>query len=103
VLNRLIAFISYHEDTTFHVLILGEFGMKESWTKLLIVVPLPRVKWPIRVGAKGEIFFIRKDKEVVRLDLSTQMIVELGYKGAGPSSQITMYKECNLPIGEISN
>jgi hypothetical protein len=55
------------------------------------------------VGAKGEILFIRKDKEVVWLDLSIQMIVELGYKGAGPSSQITMYEECNLPIGGISN
>jgi hypothetical protein len=55
------------------------------------------------VGAKGEIFFIRKDKELVWLDLSSQMFVELGYKGAGLSSQITMYKECNLPIGGISN
>jgi molecular chaperone HtpG len=108
VLNRSITFISYHEDTTFHISILGEFGMKESWTKLLIVGPLPSVKWPIGVGAKGEIFFISKDKELVWLDLSTQMIVELGFKGAGPigvmfSSQITMYKESILPIGGISN
>ena len=33
VLNRFIALISYHENmTTFHISILGEPDMKESWT-----------------------------------------------------------------------
>jgi molecular chaperone HtpG len=103
VLNGSIALISYHEDTTFHISILGEFGVEASWTKLLTVGPLPCVERPIGVGSKGEIFFVRKDKELVWLDLSTQMIVELGFKGVGCSSRITMYKECILPIGGISN
>ncbi|XP_045821554.1 F-box protein At1g11270-like isoform X1 [Trifolium pratense] len=81
VLNESIALISYHtETTTFHISILSEFGMKESWTKLFIAGPLPCVERPIIVGTKGEIFFIRKDEELVWLDLSTQMIRELGYK-----------------------
>ncbi|KEH31293.1 hypothetical protein MTR_4g094400 [Medicago truncatula] len=35
VLYESIALFSYHEETTtFHVSVLGELGMKESWTKL---------------------------------------------------------------------
>ncbi|CAJ2665391.1 unnamed protein product [Trifolium pratense] len=82
VLNGSIALISYHEETTiFHISILGEFCTKESWTKLLIVGPFTCIERPIGVGMKGEIFFIRKDGELVWLDLSTQMIAELGYIG----------------------
>ncbi|MCH93630.1 F-box/kelch-repeat protein [Trifolium medium] len=94
VLNGSIALISYHKETTiFHISILGEFCTKESWTKLLIVGPLSCVERPIGVGMKGEIFFIKKDGELVWLDLSTQMIAELGYKGeAVHSSEIIIYK-----------
>jgi molecular chaperone HtpG len=89
VLNQSIALISYLErTTTFHISILSEFGKKESWTKLLIVGPLFYVERPMGVGTKGEIFFIRKDKEVVWLDLSAQRIAELGYKGASSCSRI---------------
>jgi F-box interacting protein len=80
VLNGSIALISYHEErTTFHVSILGQLGFKESWIKLFMVGPLPCVERLIRVGTKGEIFFIKKDKEIAWFDLSKQMIEELGY------------------------
>jgi F-box interacting protein len=70
VLNGSIAFISYHKKTTtFHISILGEIGVEESWTKLFIVGPLYGVERPLGLGTKGEIFFIRKDKELVWLDL----------------------------------
>jgi hypothetical protein len=53
-----IALISHHEDTTtFLASILGEF-----------VGPLSGVQRPIGVGTKGEIFFLRKDEELVWLD-----------------------------------
>lgn len=99
VLNGYVALISYHEKmTTFHVSI----GMKESWSELFTFEPLPCVERPIRVGVKGEIFFKRKDKELVWLDLSTQLIEMLGCKGEG-CTQITIYKEGFLPLGGISN
>jgi molecular chaperone HtpG len=105
VLNESLALISYHEETTTcHISILSEFGMKESWTKLFIVGPLHCVKPPIIVGTKGEIFFIRKDEEIVWLDLSTQMIRELGYKQE-PYTRlwIIIYKDGGiLPIEGIS-
>ncbi|GAU43963.1 hypothetical protein TSUD_283900 [Trifolium subterraneum] len=101
VLNESVALISYHtETTTCHISILSGFGMKESWTKLLIVGPLPCVERPI-VGTRGEIFFIRKDDELVWLDLSTQMIRELGYKRE-PYTRlwIIIYKDGIIPIEE---
>jgi F-box interacting protein len=106
VVNGFIALISYHEDMTFHISIVGELGIEESWTKLLIVGPMPCVKYPIGAGTKGEIFFIREDEELVWFDLRKtfpQMTVELGYKGLGDTSQIIVYKENILPLGGISN
>jgi hypothetical protein len=98
-LNGSITLISYHKKTTtFHISILGEFGLEESWTKLLIVGPLSCVERPIGVGMKGEIVFVRKDKELVWLDLSTQMIAELGYKGGALPNWIIIYKESILAI-----
>jgi molecular chaperone HtpG len=101
VLNGFIALFSYHKDTTFHISILGEFGVEESWTKLLTIGPLPCVERPFGVGTKGEIFFVRKDEELAWLDLGTQMIVELGYKVDPYSSQIIIYKESILPFERI--
>ena len=104
VLNGSIALVSYHEETpNFHISILGEFGVKESWTKLFIVGPLSCVEHPIGVGTKGEIFFIRKDNELVWLDLSTQIIEELGYKANSPYCKIIIYKQNTLPFGGINN
>jgi len=104
VINDFIALISYHEETTtFHTSILGGLGMKESWTKLFILGPLSCIKRPIGVGMKGEIFFQRKDEELVWFDLSTQMIEELGYKARGCYTRIIIYKENILPIGGTSS
>jgi hypothetical protein len=85
----------------FHISILGEFGIKESWTKLLIIRPLFCVERPIGVGAKGEIFVLSEDEELVCLDISMQTVEELGFKEK--DCRIIIYKESNLPIGGISN
>jgi molecular chaperone HtpG len=96
VLNGSIALISYNEETTtFRVSILGQLGFKESWIKLFMVGPLPYIERPIGVGTKGDIFIIRKDKEVAWLNLSTQMIEVLGYTTENLHSdcRIINYKE----------
>jgi len=99
VLNGSIGWISnYAGTTTFHISVLGEVGVKESWTKLFIVGPLSCVEHPIGVGMKGNIFFIKKDNELVSYNLSTQRIEELGVKGGQFSSRIMVYKESLLPI-----
>ena len=65
-----------------------------------MVGPLPYVERPIGVGTNGEIFFVRKDKEVGWFDLSTQMIEELGYTVENLHCRIINYKENNLPFEE---
>ncbi|RZC12028.1 hypothetical protein D0Y65_012012, partial [Glycine soja] len=68
-------------NEVFHISILGELGVKASWTKFFIVGPLPCVDLPIgveskidihpiRVGMKGNIFFKRKDDELILFDKS---------------------------------
>ncbi|CAI8604998.1 unnamed protein product [Vicia faba] len=47
VLNGSIALISnYDDDIVFHISILGELGVTESWIKLYIYGPFPSLEWP---------------------------------------------------------
>jgi len=101
LLNGSIAFIKYDETTTFHINILGELGVKESWVKVFVFDPLPCIVRPIGAGKKGDIFFIKDDHELVWFDMSTQMIEELGVKGDKDFSHITIYKDSLLPIGGL--
>ncbi|XP_024636131.1 F-box protein CPR1 [Medicago truncatula] len=53
VLNGFVALISKHVKTTsFHIYVLGELGVRESWTKLFIIGPLPSVERPVGAGKK---------------------------------------------------
>ncbi|XP_058775064.1 putative F-box protein At5g62660 [Vicia villosa] len=104
-LNGFIAFITtdttnYGNTTsTIHISILGEYGMKESWTKLFIVESLPSyVDHPIGAGNKGDIFFKTKYKELVQFDLNTHKIEKLPVKGILHTSQILLYKKISLFI-----
>jgi len=105
VLNGSIGFISnYVESATFHISILGEVGLKESWIKLFIVDPLTCVEHPIGVGKNGDIFFRKKDNELVCFNLITQKTEELGVKGeTSQRCQIIVYEESLLPIERINN
>jgi molecular chaperone HtpG len=61
MLNGSIASISWYLHTsTFHISVLGELGVKESWTKLFVVGPLPYIAYPIGDGKNGHIFFRKK-------------------------------------------
>jgi len=82
VLNESIAWVSnYAKMTTFHISVLGEVGIKESWIKLFIISLLLDVEHPIEVGKKGDMFFRKKDNELVLFNLSNQRIEDLGIKG----------------------
>jgi len=55
LLNRSIALVLYYTETTiFHILILGELSVQESWTKTFIVGPIPCLKYPIGGGRKDD-------------------------------------------------
>jgi hypothetical protein len=107
VLNGLIAFISnYHDGTVFHISVLGELGVSESWVKLYIYGPLPSIQWPpIGFGKMGHMFIRKKDYDVVCVDLSTQIIEEVDIFTGGKTSSFIggLYKESLLSIGGSSN
>ncbi|KAK7401189.1 hypothetical protein VNO78_12510 [Psophocarpus tetragonolobus] len=97
-LNGSIALMSNDLDTfTFHISILGEVGVKESWTKLFVVGPLPNVKYPIRLEKKN-IFSKNKDGELAWFDLSTQKIEKLSIEGGKFCSRIIAYKGSHSSI-----
>lgn len=103
VLNGSIeCILNYVNTGIFHISILGEIGVKESWIKLFIVGSLSCVDHPIRIGKTGDIFFRKEDDELVSFNLSTQKIEELGVKGYS-LCQIIVYKESLLPIARINN
>jgi molecular chaperone HtpG len=96
LLNETVAMIStYLETGTFHISILGELGVRESWTKFLIVEHLPLIGRPIGVGNKSNILFFQKtDGKLACVDLSTKMIEEdLGVKGWLFGCNIGKYKK----------
>ncbi|GAU28407.1 hypothetical protein TSUD_257350 [Trifolium subterraneum] len=79
LLNGSIALILAYKGTiAFHISILGELGVKESWTKVFIIEPSPSLGYPIGVGRKGDVLLRKKDGELAWLNLNTQMIEDLG-------------------------
>jgi molecular chaperone HtpG len=103
LLNGSIAYINYIGKSTFHISILGELGIKESWTKLFIVGPLPCLDYPIGAGKKGNILFRKRDGELAWFDLSNEMIEEIGVITRHSYGKIVLHKESILPIGGIKN
>ena len=99
LINGFVYVISYYEGkTTFHISVLDEIGVRESWTKLFIIDLLPCVKRPIGGGKNGNIFFIKDKGELVCFDLGTLMIEELVVNGDLNMSQMVNYRENFLPI-----
>ncbi|GAU43401.1 hypothetical protein TSUD_254840 [Trifolium subterraneum] len=104
VLNESIALISNcFQASTFHISILSELGVKESWFKLFIVGPISFIECPIGVGKKGDICFKQKNDELVWIDLSTQIIDEIGVKGDKYCFQMGIYNESLLQIRGFNN
>ncbi|CAJ2669218.1 unnamed protein product [Trifolium pratense] len=102
VLNGYVAFISnYTQSNTFHISILGEIGVTESWVKLFIVCYVPPIKGPIGAGKKGDIFFRKEGCKLIYFNLSTQMIEELDCEEDKYWITLT-YKASLLPIGETN-
>ncbi|XP_022741870.1 F-box protein CPR30-like [Durio zibethinus] len=48
-------------DGCYDVWVLGELGLKNSWTKLFTIESLPPATTPLGVGSDGEIFFVNEE------------------------------------------
>ncbi|KAK7322623.1 hypothetical protein VNO77_26012 [Canavalia gladiata] len=51
--GSIVIILNFFMSNCFDISILGDVGVKESWTKLFTVGPLPCVEKPIGVGKKG--------------------------------------------------
>jgi molecular chaperone HtpG len=104
ILNGSIALVLNDMDTsTFHISILGEVGVKKSWTKLFVVEDLPCLEHFVGAGKKGKILFRREDGELLWFDLNTKMIDEFGVEAIKFDCYILFHKESILPIGGTYN
>ncbi|GAU28517.1 hypothetical protein TSUD_156740 [Trifolium subterraneum] len=104
LLNGSIALIlTYSETSMFHISILGELGIKDSWTKLFIIGPLPFLWNPIGAATKKKILFEKKDGGLVLFDLSNKTIEEICVIPNCTFCKTVLHKESNLPIGGIGN
>jgi molecular chaperone HtpG len=102
VLNGSVVVIVNHIETkSFHISILGEIGVKESWVRLFDIGPLSCIMRPIIVWNKGNII-VRKDDQLACFDLTTGVIEEIGVK-AEQFCHIFIYKKNLLPFGVIDN
>jgi molecular chaperone HtpG len=100
VLNGSIALITICEEmNTFYISVLGELGVKESWTKLYNICPLPSIERPIKSGKKGYIFPTSFYGKQVCFDFNFLMAEKLSLVGFKKS---IIYKESSLPIGGIN-
>jgi molecular chaperone HtpG len=102
-INGSIAFISnIVVSRSYHIWILGELGVKESWIKLF-VVDAPCRMHPFGVGIKSFIFFKKHDDDgIAWYDLSTQRTEEIKVKGESVGWDIIVYKENLLSFEGIN-
>jgi len=104
VLNGSIALISNHSKAInyFHIFILPELGVQDSWTKLFTVGPLDGVHCLIGAGNKADIIFVKYNNELACFDLKTQVSEEIGVQVVGLyGCQIAIYKKFSFPL-EVS-
>ncbi|CAJ2633562.1 unnamed protein product [Trifolium pratense] len=107
LLNESIALISIDlKMTTIQISILGELGVRESWTKLFTVTSLPCIGYPIGVGnLSNTVLFRKKDDKLVWIDLHTKMMEEIDVKLKNDVyfAYVGKYKKSFLPIGGMNN
>jgi F-box interacting protein len=107
VLNESIALISNDlEMATIDISILGELGVRESWTKLLTLTCLPSIEYPIGVGnLSNTVLFEKNDYKLAWIDLNTKMTEELDVKLENDVSFVFVgkYKKSSLPMGVLNN
>jgi F-box interacting protein len=81
--------------TYFHISILGELGVNESWTKLFVVESLPWIDRVVGVGKNGDMFLRTCDGELVLFDLNTGTMEDMGFKG-GYFYDTAIFKENHI-------
>jgi hypothetical protein len=88
----------------FRIWILGELGVKESWSKLFILGPSNCLVRSIGAGKKSHIFFrVVESDGLAWFDFSTMTGSEIWITGDSVCEQIVIYKENFLPLRGMKN
>jgi hypothetical protein len=69
-----------------------EFGVRESWTRLLSIrLPL-HLKSPLGFWKNGELFVVNSERQLVLYDLLAQTETNLQFEGSRNTFQVVDYK-----------
>jgi hypothetical protein len=104
VLNGSVSLIYNYDKMYFRIWILGELGVKESWSKLFILGPSNCLVRSIGAGKKSHIFFrVVESDGLAWFDFSTMTGSEIWITGDSVCEQIVIYKENFLPLRGMKN
>jgi F-box interacting protein len=105
VLNELVALAIYYVDTVlgsetcFDIWLLHEFGVEESWTKLITIGPLTQINRPLGFWKNEYSLFLENtDRQLVLYDFSTQEMTDLHIDGIPSSLQMLTYMESLVSV-----
>jgi len=95
-LRSSLAFIQYPLEgisRSFDVWVLGEYGVRESWTKQLSIGPILGARAPLAFWKNGELLFEDTRRKLVSYDPITQDTKELETRGVEHFLQVVPYQE----------
>ncbi|KAK9012594.1 hypothetical protein V6N11_040639 [Hibiscus sabdariffa] len=94
VWNGCIALVIYPREGTeksFEIYVMKEYGVRESWTKILTIGPLTKVEMPLAFWKNDEILMEGSDGLVVSYNLKRQELKDLPIYGVPKSFATLVY------------
>uniref|UniRef100_A0A2N9J528 F-box associated domain-containing protein n=1 Tax=Fagus sylvatica TaxID=28930 RepID=A0A2N9J528_FAGSY len=86
-------------ETCFDIWLLHEFGVEESWTKLITIGPLTQINRPLGFWKNEYSLFLENtDGQLVLYDFSTQEMTDLHIDGIPSSLQMLTYMESLVSV-----
>ncbi|XP_057955425.1 F-box/kelch-repeat protein At3g06240-like [Malania oleifera] len=97
LLDDMIGLVHYPWDesvttTSLSIWVMNEYGVGESWVKILTVGPVFGLYSPEGLWNNGEFLLQRRDGEVVSYDPTTQKVFTLQYAGETYGTPVIIYK-----------
>ena len=81
------------EETCFNIWVLFEFGVNESWTRLLRIGGFLGLERPLGFWKNGELFVENREGQLVLCDPFTQRVRNLHVDGVKGSLQVLYYTQ----------
>lgn len=107
VLNELVAMIVFpkkeEEEIFFDIWVLFEFGVKESWTRLVRIEGFFGLERPLGFWKYGQLFVESREGQLVLCDPFTQRVRNLYVDGIKGSLQVLDYMQSSVSIEEGNN